>query len=131
MQYALENKQTIATEYKQLKPASIDQKPKVPLALRDQFLKNQTILFIQSQQLLPRSRLHNLQIYISHGFTLKNVRLPSCVVEHLLPQTYHDNVCFYIVQYPVHWTAQSTLHLLTSLTDLFIPTPTRLLRKAF
>ena len=30
---------------------------------------------------------------------------------------------FYIAQYPVHWTAQSTLHFLPSLTDLFIPTP--------
>ena len=38
---------------------------------------------------------------------------------------------FYIAQYPVRWTAQSTLHFLPSLTDLFIPTPTRLLREAF
>ena len=30
---------------------------------------------------------------------------------------------FYIAQYPVHWTAQSALHFLPSLTDLFIPTP--------
>ena len=30
---------------------------------------------------------------------------------------------FYIAQYPVRWTAQSALHLLPSLTDLFIPTP--------
>ena len=29
----------------------------------------------------------------------------------------------YIAQYPVRWTAQSALHLLPSLTDLFIPTP--------
>ena len=37
------------------------------------------------------------------------------------------NVFFYITQDPVHWTAQSALHFLTSMTDLFIPTPTRLL----
>ena len=30
---------------------------------------------------------------------------------------------FYIAQYPVRWTAQSALHFLPSLTDLFIPTP--------
>ena len=34
---------------------------------------------------------------------------------------------FYIAQYPVHWTAKSALHFLPPLTDLFIPTPTRLL----
>ena len=38
---------------------------------------------------------------------------------------------FYIAQYPVRWTTQSALHFLPSLTDLFIPTPTRLLREAF
>ena len=38
---------------------------------------------------------------------------------------------FYIAQYPVHWTAQIALHFLPSLADLFIPTPTRLLRAAF
>ena len=38
---------------------------------------------------------------------------------------------FYMAQYPVSWTAQSALHFLPSLTDLFIPTPTRLLREAF
>ena len=38
---------------------------------------------------------------------------------------------FYIAQYPVRWTAQSALHFLPSLTDLFIPTPTRLLLEAF
>ena len=38
---------------------------------------------------------------------------------------------FYIAQYPVRWTAQSALHFLTPLADLFIPTPTRLLREAF
>ena len=37
----------------------------------------------------------------------------------------------YIAQYPVRWTAQSALHVLPSLADLFIPTPTRLLREAF
>ena len=36
---------------------------------------------------------------------------------------------FYIAQYSVRWTAQSASHFLPSLTDLFIPTPTRLLRK--
>ena len=30
---------------------------------------------------------------------------------------------FYIAQYPVRWTAQSALHFLPSLTDLFIPIP--------
>ena len=30
---------------------------------------------------------------------------------------------FYIAQYPVRWNAQSGLHFLPSLTDLFIPTP--------
>ena len=30
---------------------------------------------------------------------------------------------FYIAQYPVRWTAQSALHFLPSLTDLFIPKP--------
>ena len=38
---------------------------------------------------------------------------------------------FYIAQYPVRWTAQSALHFLPSLADMFIPTPTRLLREAF
>ena len=38
---------------------------------------------------------------------------------------------FYIAQYPVRWTAQSALHFLPPLADLFIPTPTRLLPKAF
>ena len=38
---------------------------------------------------------------------------------------------FYIAQYPVRWTAQFALHFLPSLTNLFIPTPTRLLREAF
>ena len=38
---------------------------------------------------------------------------------------------FYIAQYPVRWTAQNALHFLLSLTDLFIPTPTRLLLEAF
>ena len=38
---------------------------------------------------------------------------------------------FYIAQYPVRWTDQSALHFLPSLADLFIPTPTRLLREAF
>ena len=35
---------------------------------------------------------------------------------------------FYIAQYPVRLTAQSALRFLPSLADLFIPTPTRLLR---
>ena len=38
---------------------------------------------------------------------------------------------FYIARYPVCWTAQSALHCLPSLADLFIPTATRLLREAF
>ena len=38
---------------------------------------------------------------------------------------------FYIAQYPVRWTAQRALHFLPPLADLFIPTPTRLLREAF
>ena len=38
---------------------------------------------------------------------------------------------FYIAQYPVRWTGQSALHFLLSLTDLFIPAPTRRLREAF
>ena len=38
---------------------------------------------------------------------------------------------FYIAQYPVRWIAQRSLHFLPSLADLFIPTPTRLLREAF
>ena len=38
---------------------------------------------------------------------------------------------FYIAQYPVRWTAQSAVHFLPPLADLFIPTPTRLLREAF
>ena len=38
---------------------------------------------------------------------------------------------FYIAQYPVRWTVQGALQFLPSLTDLFIPTPTRLPREAF
>ena len=38
---------------------------------------------------------------------------------------------FYIAQDPVRWTAQSALHFLPPLTDLFIPTQTRLIREAF
>ena len=34
---------------------------------------------------------------------------------------------FYIAQYPVRWTAQSALHFLPPLADLFIPAPTRIL----
>ena len=34
-------------------------------------------------------------------------------------------------QYPVRWTAQSALHFFPPLADMFIPTPTRLLREAF
>ena len=37
------------------------------------------------------------------------------------------NGSFYIAQYPVRWTAQSAVHFLPSLSDMFIPTPTRLL----
>ena len=37
----------------------------------------------------------------------------------------------YIAQYPVRWTAESASHFLPSLTDLFISTPTRVLREAF
>ena len=40
-------------------------------------------------------------------------------------------VFIYIAQYPVRWTAQSALHFLPPLANLFIPTPTRLLREAF
>ena len=36
-----------------------------------------------------------------------------------------------VTQYPVRWIAQSALHFLPSLADLFIPTPTRLLREEF
>ena len=46
-------------------------------------------------------------------------------------KTIGHKVFFYIAQYPVHWTAQSALHFLPSLADLFIPTPTRFLREAF
>ena len=42
-----------------------------------------------------------------------------------------DKGSFYIAQYLVRWTAQSALHFLTPLPDLFIPTPTRLLWEAF
>ena len=38
-------------------------------------------------------------------------------------------ISFYIAQCPDRWTAQSALHCLSSLADLFIPTPTRLLRE--
>ena len=49
----------------------------------------------------------------------------------MLIQSMHSYYCkqkegkgsFYIAQYPVRWTAQSALHFLPSLTDLFIPTP--------
>ena len=46
-----------------------------------------------------------------------------------------SNVCkkdsLYIAQYPVRWTTQGASHFLHSVADLFIPTPTRLLREAF
>ena len=45
--------------------------------------------------------------------------------------TYQGKGSFYKAQYPVRWTAQSALHFLPPLADLFIPTPTRLLREAF
>ena len=79
-----------------------------------------------------------------------NVNIPFALVKVLVKLAYMScNVCdmrgedraqlfkkkgkgsFYIAQYPVYWTAQSALHFLPSLTDLFIPTPTRLLREAF
>ena len=44
--------------------------------------------------------------------------LPRCSL-----QSYKGKGSFYIAQYPVRWTAQSALHFLPSLTDLFIPTP--------
>ena len=37
----------------------------------------------------------------------------------------------YIAQYPVYRTAQSAEQFVTPLADLFIPTPTQLLREAF
>ena len=37
---------------------------------------------------------------------------------------------FYTAQYPVRWTAQNALHFLPPLADLFILTPTRLLRES-
>ena len=41
-------------------------------------------------------------------------------------------VCFYVGQCPVRWTVQSALHLPPPpIADLFIMTPTRLLREAF
>ena len=46
-------------------------------------------------------------------------------------KVYYKKGSFYIAQYPVRWTAQSALRFLPSLADLFIPTPTRLLREAF
>ena len=58
--------------------------------------------------------------------TLFNYKMPDVQVMHLNK----GKGSFYIAQYPVRWTAQSTLHFLPSLADLFIPTP-RLLQEAF
>ena len=49
-----------------------------------------------------------------------------CYFIHFLGTVFHikkGKGSFYIAQYPVRWTAQSALHSLPSLTDLFIPTP--------
>ena len=59
------------------------------------------------------------------------VMLPTDHNKLLLRWKVKVNGSFYIAQYPVRWTAQSALHFLPSLADLFIPTPTRLLREAF
>ena len=49
----------------------------------------------------------------------------------MVPKESKGKGSFYIAQYPVRLTAQSALHFLPPLADLFIPTPTRLLREAF
>ena len=54
------------------------------------------------------------------------IELPT--EDHLIPLYIHCGLkdtkksCFYIAQYPVRWTAQSALHFLPSLENLFIPT---------
>ena len=70
-------------------------------------------------------RIISISTYNAHTEPLlKNLRI-------LKIQDIKGKGSFYIAQYPVRWTAQSALHFLPSLADLFIPTPTRLLREAF
>ena len=56
------------------------------------------------------------------AYTVKTI---ECILllEYLLMLLKKGKGSFYIAQYPVRWTAQSALHILPSLTNLFIPTP--------
>ena len=89
---------------------------------------------------IKTTRLHLHLFLLLCAIDVSDQSPPSCLVlclftqQSLLSLVILDvvkMVCFYIAQYPVRWTAQSASHLLPSLTDLFIPTPTRLLREAF
>ena len=57
--------------------------------------------------------------------SLYTVKTIECILllEYLLMLLKKGKGSFYIAQYPVRWTAQSALHILPSLTNLFIPTP--------
>ena len=50
------------------------------------------------------------------------VTTPSRSLMYIKNKTAPSKGSFYIAQYPVRWTAQSDLHFLPPLADLFIPT---------
>ena len=70
-----------------------------------------------------------LSVKLHHKFGSSELIQYDWVVSIEIEEKYHFIVkgkgSFYIAQYPVSWTAQRALHFLPSLTDLYIPTPTR------
>ena len=64
-------------------------------------------------------------------YTQDVVTCNDIVIQPILQMVKQGKGRFYIAQYPVRWPAQSALHFFPPLEDLFIPTPTRLLREAF
>ena len=97
-------------------------------------------VFCGSQHFMRHRLEPNLARYLKHQ--TKNVTYwphpfatsPNAIIigRCLFRCDYKKGKCsFYIAQNPVRWTAQSALRVLPSLNDLFIPTPTRLLREAF
>ena len=71
--------------------------------------------WVESRRLSNRQSCPVVDLILPHIFS------PSINLQQLLCKG-KGKGSFYIAQYPVRWTAQSALHSLPSLTDLFIPT---------
>ena len=82
----------------------------------------------------PVEQGQRLQTHKDELLTLNDVdrqMLKASTGCHMTPECKKKGKCmFYTAKYPVCWTAKSGLHF-PPLVDLFIPTPTRLLREAF